>query len=115
MRTLTYTVTENDEGRAVRTVAPRRFCLGQHAFRRLKVLGAICVDGKTVRADYILHAGEVIEVHLPDDMATQAQTDSAAVLPQLPSSYIRYMDEDILIVSKGAPLPTLPRSLPWWL
>ena len=108
MRTLTYTVTDIDEGRAVRSVVPRRFSLGQHAFRRLKVLGAICVDGKTVRADYVLRAGEVITVHLPDDMAAQAQTDSSALLAQLPPSHIRYMDEDILIVSKGAPLPTLP-------
>lgn len=108
MRTLTYTVTDIDEGRAVRSVVPRRFSLGQHAFRRLKVLGAICVDGKTVRADYVLRAGEVIAVHLPDDMAAQAQADSSALLEQLPPSHIRYMDEDILIVSKGAPLPTLP-------
>jgi len=28
--------------------------------------------------------------------------------PALTPSHIRYMDEDILIVSKGAPLPTLP-------
>ena len=35
MRILTYTVTEADAGRAVRSVVPRRFSLGQHAFRRL--------------------------------------------------------------------------------
>ena len=57
MRILTYTVTEADAGRAVRSVVPRRFCLGQHAFRRLKVLGAIRVGGVPVRADYRLHAG----------------------------------------------------------
>ena len=34
-----------DEGRAVRSVVPRRFNLGQHAFRRLKVLGAILIGG----------------------------------------------------------------------
>ena len=110
MRILTYTATDKDEGRAVRNVVPRRFSLGQHAFRRLKVLGAIHVGGRAVRADYVLHAGDVIQVHLPDDMAAQAQTDSSMLLPQLPASHIRYMDEDILIVSKGAPLPTLPAS-----
>lgn len=108
MRILTYEVTAADEGRAVRTVVPRRFSLGAHAFRRLKVLEAIRVGAQPVRADYILHAGEVISVHLPDDMAADAQLDSASLLPQLPPSYIRYMDEDIIIVSKGAPLPTLP-------
>lgn len=108
MRILTYDVTPADDGRAIRTVVPRRFSLGNHAFRRLKVLGAIRVAGAPVRADYIVHAGERIEVHLPDDMAADATADSAVCLPDLPPSYIRYMDEDILIVSKGAPLPTLP-------
>ena len=110
MRILTYTVTEADEGRAVRSVVPRRFSQGRHAFRALKILGAIRVGGLVVRADYVLHAGEMIEVHLPDDMAQEVKEDSSLLMPQLPSSHIRYMDEDILIVSKGAPLPTLPAS-----
>ena len=110
MRILTYVVTAVDEGRAVRNVAPRRFSLGHHAFRRLKVLGAIHVGGVPVRADYILHAGDVLTVHLPDDMATATTADSAALTPELPPSYIRYMDEDIIIAAKGAPLPTLPAS-----
>lgn len=99
-----------DDGRAVRSVVPRRFSLGQHAFRRLKVLGAIHVDGRSVRADYVLHAGEVITVQLPSDMAAEVLETSAALTPQLPPSHIRYMDEDVIIASKGAPLPTLPAS-----
>lgn len=110
MRTLAYVVMASDEGRAVRSVVPRRFSLGNHAFRRLKVLGAICVDGRPVRADYILHAGETIQVHLPRDMAEEVTADSAGLTPQLPPSYIRYIDEDVMIVAKGAPLPTLPAS-----
>ncbi|MGN0775764.1 MAG: RluA family pseudouridine synthase [Candidatus Ventricola sp.] len=108
MRCLTYTVTEADAGRAVRSVVPRRFSLGQHAFRRLKVLGAICIGGVPVRADYVLHAGEVIELRLPSDAAPDICP--CAVTPDLPPSFIRYQDEDLLIVSKGAPLPTLPAS-----
>ena len=107
MRILTYTVTEADAGRAVRSVVPRRFSLGQHAFRRLKVLGAIRVGGVPVHADYLLRAGEVVEVHLPSDMAQESGAREAAV-PGLPPSFLRYQDEDLLIVSKGAPLPTLP-------
>ena len=107
MRILTYTVTEADAGRAVRSVIPRRFSLGQHAFRRLKVLGAIRIGGVPVRADYRLRAGEVVEVHLPSDMAQEGDTHKAAA-PGLPPSFLRYQDEDLLIVSKGAPLPTLP-------
>ena len=107
MRILTYTVTEADAGRAVRSVVPRRFSLGQHAFRRLKVLGAIRIGGVPVRADYLLRAGEVVEVHLPSDMAQESDAHEAAAL-DLPPSFLRYQDEDLLIVSKGAPLPTLP-------
>ena len=113
MRILTYIATPADEGRAVRSVAPRRFSLGNHAFRRLKVLGAIRVAGECVRADYILHAGDVLQIHLPDDMAgdvSAVHPDTAGLTPELPPSYIRYMDEDVIIAAKGAPLPTLPAS-----
>ena len=108
MRILTYTVTVADDGRAVRSVVPRRFCLGQHAFRRLKVLGAIRIGGAPVRADYVLRAGDIIEVRLPSDMAQESDAASSAAPAGLPPSFLRYQDEDMLIVSKGAPLPTLP-------
>lgn len=110
MRILVYVATPADEGRAVRTVVPRRFALGQHAFRRLKMLQAIRIGGVPVRADYRLKAGEIIEVHLPHDIAGTATADSSSLLPELPASHIRYQDDDLLIVSKGAPLPTLPAS-----
>jgi len=108
MRILTCIAGPLDEGRAVRSVVPRRFQLGQHAFRRLKVLGAIRVGGVPVRADHILHEGNVIEVLLPSDV----RCEGSAPLPlaDLPQSFIRYQDEDILIAAKGAPLPTLPAS-----
>lgn len=112
MRTLYYTATQADEGRAVRSVVPRRFQLGQHAFRRLKVLNAILIGGAPVRADRLVHAGEVIEIHLPSDLPLGRESAQTTPAPQqaLPPSFIRYQDEDILIVSKGAPLPTLPAS-----
>lgn len=107
MRTLTYIATEADAGRAVRAVVPRRFALGVHAYRRLKVMDAIRVNGEAARADRILHAGDVIEVLLPSDEPS-ARQDSPA--PGGPPSFIRYIDEDMLIVAKGAPLATLPAS-----
>jgi len=110
MRILTYTVTDSDAGKAVRSVVPRRFALGQHAFRRLKALSAIRIGGAPVRAGYILRAGEVIEVLLPDDEADAIETESIAAHPELPPSFIRYLDSDLIIAVKGAPLPTLPAS-----
>lgn len=113
MRILTYTATQADVGRTMRSVVPRRFMLGTHAFRRLKVLSAILVNGYPVRADYILQAGDVIEIHLPSDIPPSPQAHAAPSSPSrtestLPQSFIRYQDDDLLIVSKGAPLPTLP-------
>ncbi|MBQ7786342.1 MAG: RluA family pseudouridine synthase [Clostridia bacterium] len=109
VRILTYTAGEADEGRAVRSVVPRRFQLGQHAFRRLKVLEAIRVNDQVVRADHILHAGDVIRIFIPSDMPSE-ESASPSSDASLPPSFIRYQDEDIIIVSKGAPLPTLPAS-----
>ena len=108
MRTLTHTVTPEQHGRAVRSVVPRVFRLGEHAFRRLKVLNAITVNGEPARASRILNAGDVIEVRLPSGEAGVIAESS----PQenLPASFIRYIDEDIIVASKGAPLPTLPAS-----
>ena len=105
MRILTYITTEEDAGRAVRSVVPRRFRLGTHAFRRLKVEGGILCDGMPVRADTRLRAGQVLEIRLDN-----GEMPGAALTPDdaLPPSFIRYADEDILIVSKGAPLATLP-------
>ena len=68
MRILTYDVTPADEGRAVRVVVPRRFSLGNHAFRRLKALGAIRVDRDVFdfsflrKSEEILEKGGVVEV-----------------------------------------------------
>ena len=107
MRILTCTAAPEDEGRAVRSVVPRRFSLGTHAYRRLKVLGAIRINGERVRADRIVHAGDCIEIALPDDEAAGPVRTAA---PAGPPSFIRYIDEDMLIVAKGAPLATLPAS-----
>lgn len=108
MRVLTHTVTAEEHGRAVRSVVPRVFRLGEHAYRRLKVLGCISVNGETARASRILSAGEVIEIRLPSGEAGLVSVAS----PQdaLPASFIRHIDEDIIVASKGAPLPTLPAS-----
>ena len=109
MRTLTHTVTPQEAGRAVRSVAPRCFSLGQHAFRRLKVLEAITVNGEVARAGRILQAGDVLCVRLPSDDGEPVTPCTPQDSP-LPASFIRHIDEDVIVMSKGAPLPTLPAS-----
>ena len=104
MRRLVYTVLPEEEGRAVRSLAPRRFSLGEHAFRRLKAQGRVRVNGESVHASRVLHAGDVLEVLL--ESGEGRETGS------LPAEYrgcaVRYRDEDLIVVSKAAPMPTLP-------
>ena len=110
MRTLTYTVTPQDDGRAVRSVVPRRFALGTHIFRRLKVQGGVLVNGETARASRVLHAGDVVTLLLPDEAPGGAQPPAEKAQPGATAAAIRYIDADMLIVSKPAPLPTLPSA-----
>ena len=105
MRILTYVATPEDAGRALRSVVPRRFSLGTHAYRRLKVQGGIRVNGEAARADRIVSAGDVIEIALP---SAEANTAGPLTAPGGAPSFIRYIDGDMLIVAKGAPLATLP-------
>ena len=79
MRILTYVTTQEDEGRAVRSVVPRQFSLGTHAFRRLKARSAILLDGAPVHAGCILRAGQTLQLCL----------DNGADACPAPSSLIR--------------------------
>lgn len=107
MRILTYVAAREDDGRAIRSVVPRRFELGEHAYRRLKVMGAIRVGGEVARADRIVREGDVLTICLPSADA-EPNVLSPGSDPSLPASFIRYIDEDMIVVSKGAPLATLP-------
>lgn len=106
MRILRHIVTSADDGRAVRVVVPRRFALGTHAFRQLKIANGIYVNGENAHASRVLRTGDVIELHIATE---EAQPAAPRDLPSpAPPSFIRYIDEDMIVVSKGAPLPTLP-------
>lgn len=107
MRILTYVAAREDDGHAIRSVVPRRFELGEHAYRRLKVIGAIRVGGQVARADRIVREGDVLTVCLPSSDA-EPNALFPGPDPGLPASFIRYIDEDMIVVCKGAPLATLP-------
>ena len=94
MRILTYITTEEDAGRAARSVVPRRFQLGTHAFRRLKVEGGILCDGAPLRADTVLRAGQRLEIRMDNGETEtkaeiEAKTEIKAALDGLPPSFIR--------------------------
>ena len=65
------------------------------------------------RADTVLRAGQRLEIRIDNGETEttaeiEAKTEIKAALDGLPPSFIRYIDGDMLVVSKGAPLATLP-------
>ena len=106
VRALTWTVLPEEAGRAVRSLAPARFRLGTHAFRRLKALGGILVNGEPAHAGRILRAGDVLEIRLDGGELPGGPPAPAG------GCAVRYLDGDLVIVSKAAPLATLPGAHP---
>ena len=104
MRRLSHTVLPQEEGRTVRQLAPRRFSLGEHAFRRLKAQGRVRVNGVSVHVSAVLHAGDLLEVLLDNGGSCAA----GELPPAHKGCAVRYLDEDLVIVTKAAPMPTLP-------
>lgn len=109
MRTLTHTVTAAEQGQSLRTLVPKVFGLSTHAFRRLKVQECIRVNGTPRHVSYRVSAGEQVAIHLPCETAECGSSSVPGSAPARPHpSLIAYMDEDLIIVRKPAPLATLP-------
>lgn len=110
MRILEHTVTEREQGQILRSLVPKVFHLSTHAFRRLKVQGGIRVNGEARHVSCQVCAGDSITVHLLSETVSPELKDTInAVSGKTPDeSLILYMDEDLLIADKPAPLPTLP-------
>ena len=108
MRVLFSVAGPREAGRAVRAAVPRLFSLGTHEFRRLKQQGGILVNGEAAHADRILREGDEIQLCLRDE--------GGAKDPPLPledrGCRVVYLDSDLLVVCKAAPLPTLPSAHP---
>ena len=97
IKTLSYLVPPEDDGRLLRRLIRGRMGVSSHVFSSLKVLGGVTVDGVPTRADQKIAAGQVIRLTLTDS-EPGAEPDPTPV-------DVVYEDEDILIVNKPAPLP----------
>lgn len=64
-----------------------------------KSRAAFFATGKPLRADTVLRAGQLLEVRMDNGGVQAAPADSG--LDGLPPSFIRYIDEDMIVVSKG--------------
>lgn len=100
MRVLTHTVEMRDDGRRLDRVIAGRMNVSTHLMRTLKVRGGILLEGEKAHTDRIVRAGQTITLVL-EAQAEEAARDESALR-------VMYIDEDILIADKDAPLPTLP-------
>jgi 23S rRNA pseudouridine1911/1915/1917 synthase len=97
---LTHTVSGEEAGRTVKSVALREMRLSRGLFSSLKFSGGLTLDGRPVKADARLEAGQTLRAEWRDRMA-------ARLAPYAVPFDIPYEDGRYLIVDKPAPLPTL--------
>lgn len=100
MRTLSYTVTAEDDNRLIKRVARGKIGISSHQLARAKALNALCLNGESVHADHVVHAGDVITVSLIDD------ENDFEITPENVPVNVLFEDDDIIILDKEAPLAT---------
>ena len=100
MRKLTHVIEARDDGRRLDRVIFSRLDVSTHLLRTLKVKNGIFLDGENAHTDRIVRAGQVITLVIEADKTEKIRDESAL--------HVVYMDDDLLLVNKEAPLPTLP-------
>ena len=101
MPIIRHTVTPEEAGRTVKTIALKEMRLSRGMFSSLKFRNGVLLDGEPVRADVRLEAGQTLTAAWEDD-----ETFPMEPAPDVPFS-IAYADGHFLILDKPAPLPTL--------
>lgn len=99
MRTLEYTVPPEENGRKLEYVLRAHFNLSAHRLRSLKFANGILLDGTPAHTGRTVAAGQIVAVLLRDA--------GASIAPCAMPLHVVYRDEDVLIVDKPAPLPSI--------
>ena len=92
-----------DGGKTVRHIALMRLSMSYAQFKRAKFQGELLLDGERVHADRLVRPGQILVVRVPE-------TGGYAVNPGLPTLCVAYEDDDLLVVDKPAPLPSVGSS-----
>lgn len=99
MRELTYFVPAEDEGKKLGMILRSRMRLSNRQISHLKFSGGIFLNQDCVHTGVFVHAGQTVRVCLND----QGQQLVPYELP----IRLAYCDEDVLVVDKSAPLPSI--------
>lgn len=102
MRILTYMTTEKDAGRRVGALLQKEMRLSRSLISRLKFHHGLFLDGQLVRTDVRVLPAQRLEARLLDD-----QENWQGLVPGRSMPTVVYEDEDLMILEKPAPLPSI--------
>ncbi|NLI22509.1 MAG: RluA family pseudouridine synthase [Clostridiales bacterium] len=100
MQEMSLIIAPCDDGLPVRRLALERLHMSYGQFKRAKFDGALMLDGERVRADKRVTAGQRLVICLP-------QRRGAGCEPCQLKLNIPYEDDDLLVIDKPAPLPSV--------
>lgn len=99
MRELKYEVPKEDDGKKLSVILRSRMKLSNRQISHLKFSEGIWLNDNCVHTGVFVHAGDVARVLLRDEGQVLVPYD-------LPLNIV-YRDEDVLVVDKAAPLPSI--------
>lgn len=106
MRILTYTVMPEEDGRMVKGILRGSLQLSYTLLKSLKWReNAILLNGQSVHANAIVHAGDVVSVALSERTPREDLYCANAAKPD-----IVYEDDDLLVLNKPAGVAMHPKS-----
>jgi 23S rRNA pseudouridine1911/1915/1917 synthase len=100
LRILALTVSVEDAGRRVGALLSSRFQISRGQMSRLKFNAGLFLDGQPVHSNERVREGQHVEARL-------TEKDRPRILPYALPLNVPYEDEDILVVDKPAPLPSV--------
>jgi 23S rRNA pseudouridine1911/1915/1917 synthase len=102
-RTITFTVTAAEEGKAVRDIVKKNLNVSAALYSELKrTEGSVTLNGKTALANMAVKVGDTLQIVIED------RESSENIYPRRGNLDILYEDEDILAVNKPPFLPCHP-------
>jgi len=100
MQEMTLIVSPTDDGLPIRRLALERLHMSYGQFKRAKFNGALMLDGELVHADRRARAGQKLVVCLPQRIGGPCEPCALQLT-------VPYEDDDLLVVDKPAPLPSV--------
>ena len=106
MRILSHTVIAAESGRTAKELLRGLWHISGSLLSRLKVRGAITVNGTPVTVNHLLHTGDILQADVSDQPG-----ENPHILPADYPLAILYEDEDLLLLDKPAGIAIHPAAL----